>query len=118
MSRKKSKHIPDASESSWIISIAGVDFVFESTQKGCNCTHYLFRSRRGGYLMSFTDIDMKLKDYEKKSMPVSWTPGREATERLREAASDIAAAEVKPKRSPRLLTRGRRSRAASELFEE
>lgn len=117
MRRKKSKHIPDASGSSWIISIAGVDFVFESTQKGCNCTHYLFRSRRGGYLVSFTDIDMKLGDYERKSMPVSWTPGREATERAREAASDIAAAEVKPKRSPRLLTLGKRSGMASELFD-
>lgn len=114
MSRKKSKHIPDTPESGWTITISGVDFDFERTNKGCNCTHYLFRSRRGGYLVSFTDIDMKLGDYEKKRMPVSWTPGREATERLREAASDIAAAEVKPKRNPRLLTRGRRSRAASE----
>ena len=115
MSRKKSKHIPDASESSWIISIAGVDFVFESTQKGCNCTHYLFRSRRGGYLVSFTDIDMKLKDYEKKSMPVSWTPGREATERMSEASSDTADAEAKPQRAPRPITRAQPSRCAAEL---
>lgn len=117
MRRKKSKHIPDASGSSWIITISGVDFDFERTNKGCNCTHYLFRSRRGGYLVSFTDIDMKLGDYERKSIPVSWTPGREATERAREAASDITAAEVKPKRSPRLLTRGKRSGLASELFD-
>ena len=117
MSRKKSKHIPEAQEPGWTITISGVDFVFERTNKGCNCTHYLFRSRRGGYLVSFTDIDMKLKDYEKKSMPVSWTPGREATERAREAASDIAAAEVKPKRSPRLLTLDKRSGMASELFD-
>ncbi len=117
MSRKKSKHIPGAPESGWAITISGVDFVFECTNKGCNCTHYLFRSRRGGYLVSLTDIDMKLKDYEKKNMPVSWTPGREAMERARVVADDVAAAEVKPKRSPRLNTRGKRGSTVLDLFE-
>lgn len=117
MSRRKKSMQTDALPAGKTLTIGGYDFVFVGSNKGCNCTHYLFRSRRGGYLVSFTDIDMKLGDYERKSMPVSWTPGREATERAREAASDITAAEVKPKRSPRLLTRGKRSGLASELFD-
>ena len=59
MSRRKKSMQTDALPAGKTLTIGGYDFVFVGSNKGCNCTHYLFRSRRGGYLGSFPDIDNK-----------------------------------------------------------
>ncbi|MEA5034212.1 hypothetical protein [Cloacibacillus evryensis] len=40
-----------------IIKIGGHDFRPEGTAKGFRCTHHLFRSVAGGYLVSYTNLE-------------------------------------------------------------
>ncbi|MDD2285897.1 MAG: hypothetical protein PHQ11_10935 [Paludibacter sp.] len=34
------------------------DFIYEGAAKGNGCTHFMFRSLRGGWLISFTETDL------------------------------------------------------------
>ncbi len=43
-----------------VICIGEVGFIFEAEVRGCRCTHLLYRSVKGGYLVSFTNIDAEL----------------------------------------------------------
>lgn len=120
MSRRKNGMKVDTPPAGKTLTIGGYDFVFVGSNKGFNCTHNLFRSRRGGYLVSLTDAELKRMDYEKKNMPPAWTPGKEALERAQEAGADVMAAKVKVKpsrmSSPRLGGVSRRKAKAADLF--
>ena len=120
MSRRKKSMQTDALPAGKTLTIGGYDFVFVGSNKGFNCTHNLFSSSRGGYLVRLTDAELKRMDYEKKNMPPAWTPGKEALERAQEAGADVTTAnvKVKPSRtsSPRLEGRSRRKAKAADLF--
>lgn len=122
MSRRKNGMKVDAPPAGKTLTIGGYDFVFVGSNKGFNCTHNLFRSRRGGYLVSLTDAELKRMDYEKKNMPPAWTPGKEALERAQEAGAGVTTSKVKVKpsrmSSPRLGGVSRRKAKAADLFEE
>lgn len=48
-----------------LLNIGGFDFRLEKTAKGWHVTHYLYRSVKGGYLISLTNLDLELDDYKK-----------------------------------------------------
>ncbi len=48
------------------VIIGGFEFLFEKEVTGFRCTHFLYRSVKGGYLVSFTNIDVELGDVESK----------------------------------------------------
>ena len=57
MGRKRRKQKPGVEE---VIQVGGFGFRFEKEVGGCRCTHFLFRSVNGGYLVSFTNVDVEL----------------------------------------------------------
>ena len=76
--KKKKKSYSDN-----VLVINDVEFVFAGTNKGHNCTHYLFRSKRVGYLVSYTDIEMASLDWlQPNGLRVTpWSPTQEAREK-------------------------------------